>query len=61
MGFSFWHLIILLIVVVVIFGTKRLRSAGEDLGEAVKGFKRGMRDDDDSNSTSNSNEPPKAP
>lgn len=46
-GLSIWHWIIVLVVVLLVFGTKRLRNAGQDLGEAVKGFKKGMRDDDD--------------
>lgn len=37
----------MLVVVLLIFGTKRLRNVGSDLGEAVKGFKKGMRDEDD--------------
>ena len=45
-SFSIWHWIIVLVVVLLIFGTKRLRGAGRDLGEAVKGFKKGMSDDD---------------
>ena len=45
-SFSIWHWLIVLLVVVLIFGTKRLRGAGRDLGEAVKGFKKGMSDDD---------------
>ena len=36
----------MLVVVLLVFGTKRLRGAGQDLGEAVKGFKKGMKDDD---------------
>lgn len=44
MGFSTTHLIIFLIIIVVIFGTKKLRNIGSDLGGAVKGFKDGMRD-----------------
>ena len=43
-GLSIWHWIIVLVVVLLVFGTKRLRNAGRDLGEAVKGFKDGMRD-----------------
>lgn len=46
-GLSIWHWIIVLVVVLLIFGTKRLRNVGSDLGEAVKGFKKGMKDDDD--------------
>ncbi|MGX5729623.1 Sec-independent protein translocase subunit TatA [Pseudoxanthomonas beigongshangi] len=45
-GFSIWHWIIVLVVVLLIFGTKRLRNVGQDLGEAVKGFKKGMHDED---------------
>jgi sec-independent protein translocase protein TatA len=45
-SFSLWHWIIVLVVVLLIFGTKRLRGAGRDLGEAVKGFKKGIADDD---------------
>ena len=42
-GFSIWHWLIVLLVVVVIFGTKKLRNIGSDLGGAVRGFKEGMR------------------
>ena len=45
-SFSIWHWIIVLVVVLLIFATKRLRGAGRDLGEAVKGFKKGMADED---------------
>ena len=45
-GLSIWHWIIVLVVVLLVFGTKRLRNAGSDLGEAVKGFKKGMKDED---------------
>lgn len=45
--FSIWHWLIVLLVVVLIFGTKKLRNLGSDLGGAVKGFKEGMRSDDD--------------
>ena len=43
-GLSIWHWLIVLLVVLLIFGTKKLRNMGEDLGGAVKGFKQGMRD-----------------
>ena len=46
-GFSLTHWIILLIVVVLIFGTKKLRNTGRDLGEAVKGFKDGMKGEEE--------------
>jgi sec-independent protein translocase protein TatA len=42
---SIWHWLILLLVVALVFGTKKLRNIGSDLGGAVKGFKDGMRDD----------------
>jgi len=43
-SFSVWHWLIVLLIVVVIFGTKKLRNIGSDLGGAVKGFKDGVRD-----------------
>ena len=43
-SFSIWHWLIVLLVVVMIFGTKKLRNIGSDLGGAVKGFKDGMKD-----------------
>lgn len=43
-SFSIWHWLIVLVIVVLIFGTKKLKNIGEDLGGAVKGFKEGMRD-----------------
>lgn len=45
-SFSIWHWLIVLLVVLLVFGTKRLRGAGRDLGEAVKGFKKGMHEDE---------------
>jgi sec-independent protein translocase protein TatA len=41
-GISMWQLLILLLIVVLVFGTKRLRNMGGDLGAAVKGFRKGM-------------------
>jgi sec-independent protein translocase protein TatA len=43
-SFSIWHWLIVLLIVVVVFGTKKLRNMGSDLGGAVKGFKDGMKD-----------------
>ncbi len=43
-SFSIWHWLIVLVVVVLIFGTKKLGNVGGDLGRAVKGFKDGMKD-----------------
>jgi sec-independent protein translocase protein TatA len=42
-GLSIWHWIIVLIIVMLVFGTKKLRNIGEDLGGAVRGFKEGMK------------------
>jgi sec-independent protein translocase protein TatA len=44
MGFSTTHLIIFLVIIVLIFGTKKLKNIGSDIGGAVKGFKDGMKD-----------------
>lgn len=44
-SFSIWHWLIVLVVVLLIFGTKKLRNVGSDLGGAVKGFKEGMKED----------------
>ena len=46
-GLSIWHWLIVLLVVVLIFGTKKLRNIGQDLGGAVKGFKEGMKAPDE--------------
>jgi sec-independent protein translocase protein TatA len=43
-SFSIWHWLIVLAVVLLIFGTKKLKNMGSDLGQAVKGFKDGVRD-----------------
>ena len=43
-SFSIWHWLVVLLIVVMIFGTKKLKNIGTDLGSAVKGFKEGMKD-----------------
>ncbi|RYV00894.1 twin-arginine translocase subunit TatA [Shewanella sp. OPT22] len=45
-GISIWQLLIIAVIVVLLFGTKKLRNIGGDLGDAVKGFKKAMADDD---------------
>ena len=45
-SFSIWHWVIVLVIVLLIFGTKKLRNMGGDLGGAVKGFKDGMKGDE---------------
>ena len=44
MGLSIWQLLIILVIVVVLFGTKRLGTIGSDLGKAIKGFKNAMHE-----------------
>ena len=46
-SFSIWHWMIVLVIVLLIFGTKKLRNIGSDLGGAVRGFKEGMREGGD--------------
>jgi sec-independent protein translocase protein TatA len=43
-SFSIWHWVIVLVIVMLVFGTKKLRNIGSDLGGAVKGFKQGMKE-----------------
>ncbi|MBI1905840.1 MAG: Sec-independent protein translocase subunit TatA [Rhodocyclales bacterium] len=45
-SFSIWHWLVVLVIVVLVFGTKKLRNVGQDLGGAVKGFKEGMKEAD---------------
>lgn len=44
-GISIWQLVIIALIILLLFGTKKLRSLGADLGESVKGFKKAMNDD----------------
>ncbi|MDX1370265.1 twin-arginine translocase TatA/TatE family subunit [Pseudomonas sp.] len=46
-GISIWQLLIILLIVIMLFGTKRLKGLGSDLGDAIKGFKKSMGNDDD--------------
>jgi sec-independent protein translocase protein TatA len=48
-GLSIWHWLIVLVIVMMVFGTKKLKNIGTDLGAAVKGFKEGMRDGEGEN------------
>ena len=45
-GIGIWQLVIILVIIVMLFGTKKLRNVGTDLGGALKGFKKAMKDDD---------------
>ncbi len=46
MGISIWQLLIVLGIVILLFGTKKLRNIGSDLGGAIRGFKKSMNEDD---------------
>ncbi|MEH6648738.1 MAG: Sec-independent protein translocase subunit TatA [Motiliproteus sp.] len=46
-GISVWQLVIVLVIVVLLFGTKKFRNIGGDLGNAVKGFKKAMKEEED--------------
>jgi sec-independent protein translocase protein TatA len=54
---SIWHWLIVLVVVVLIFGTKKLGSIGSDLGKAVRGFKEGLKTEDERGSPSTDTPP----
>lgn len=45
-GISLWQLLIILLIVVLLFGTKKLKGLGSDLGDAIKGFKKAVSDDE---------------
>jgi sec-independent protein translocase protein TatA len=53
MGISIWQLLILLAVVILIFGTKKLKNVGGDLGSAIKSFKSAVKDGDDTSTEQN--------
>lgn len=55
--FSIWHWVVVLLIVMLVFGTKKLKNIGHDLGQAVKGFKDGVKDD--SLNGNNKQNPPK--
>ena len=50
-GISIWQLLIIVAIVVLLFGTKKLRTLGSDLGESVKGFKKAMSEDKPADAT----------
>lgn len=55
-GISPWSLLIILVIILLLFGTKRLRNMGSDLGGAFKSFKQSMKDEDDTKSAAADNE-----
>ena len=48
-SFSIWHWLLVLVIVVLIFGTNKLKTLGQDLGEAIKNFKKSVNNDEDKN------------
>jgi sec-independent protein translocase protein TatA len=56
-SFSIWHWLIVLLIVVLLFGTSKIKNIGKDLGGAVKGFKEGMRDGTDQNANNGPADP----
>ncbi|PPI87673.1 twin-arginine translocase subunit TatA [Candidatus Pantoea edessiphila] len=50
-GISIWQLLIIAMIVVLLFGTDKLRNLGEDLGASIRGFKKAMNEDDDGDKT----------
>ena len=57
-SFSIWHWLIVLVIVLVVFGTKKLKNVGTDLGAAVKGFKDGMKTGDEAAAAAAASPPP---
>lgn len=57
-SFSIWHWLIVLLVVVLVFGTKKLRNLGGDLGSAVRGFREGMKSEEDKAAQAKAEIPP---
>ncbi|MGS2717878.1 Sec-independent protein translocase subunit TatA [Eionea flava] len=55
-GISIWQLLIILVIVVLLFGTKRLKGMGADIGGAVKGFKKALNNDDEQKANAENSE-----
>jgi len=56
-GISFWQILIILVVILILFGGKKIRTMGSDLGEGLKGFKKAIKDEDpDTNTESKSDD-----
>lgn len=58
-GISIWQLLIVFAIIVLLFGTKKLRNMGSDLGSAVKGFKKAVNDEDKSTTKDDADFEPK--
>jgi sec-independent protein translocase protein TatA len=52
-SFSVWHWLIVLVIIMLVFGTKKIGNMGSDLGKAVKGFKDGVKGDEDKTGAAN--------
>ena len=50
-GISFWQILIILVVILILFGGKKIRTMGSDLGESIKGFKKAIKDEDSNTNT----------
>jgi len=50
MGLSIWHIVLFAVVVILLFGTSKLKNLGKDLGGAIKDFKDSVKDEDETNS-----------
>lgn len=55
MGLSIGHILVVLLVVILVFGTKKLGNIGADLGQAIKGFRKAMADPDDARAQADAN------
>ena len=60
-SFSIWHWLIVLLVIILVFGTAKLKNIGKDLGGAIKGFKEGMKEGTDEVAGSPSDKPKQVP
>jgi sec-independent protein translocase protein TatA len=59
-GLHIWHLLIILVIVIMLFGTKRLSTLGSDLGSMVKGFRKTMSEDNGTSKSSDGSDPNKS-
>ncbi len=55
-GISIWSLLLILAIVVLLFGTKKLRNVGADLGGAIRSFKKSVKDEDDKGASTGKDE-----
>jgi sec-independent protein translocase protein TatA len=59
-GLHIWHLLIILVIVIMLFGTKRLSTLGSDLGDMVKGFRKSMSEDSGASKSNDGSDPSKS-